>query len=236
MTQQLLTLVDVRAGYGRIEVLKGISLSIREREIVTLIGANGAGKTTTLNTICGLVRSRGGSIKLGGEEIAEMGTASIVAKGLCQVPEGRKLFSDMTVLDNLEMGAFLRKDNLKGDLEKVFALFPILAERRKQLAGSLSGGEQQMCAIARALMAKPRILLLDEPSLGLAPILCRQIFDVVRKLNEEGTTIFLVEQNALAALNLAHRAYVMETGRITLEGEAGKLKEDPRVQEAYLGM
>jgi len=236
VTKKLLELADVRSGYGRIEVLKGISLSILEGEIVTLIGANGAGKTTTLNTVCGLVRSRGGSIKLGGEEISEMGTASIVAKGLCQVPEGRKLFSDMTVLENLEMGAFLRKDDLREDLEKVFALFPILEERRKQMAGSLSGGEQQMCAIARALMAKPKILLLDEPSLGLAPLLCQQIFDVVKRLNGEGTTIFLVEQNALAALNLAHRAYVMETGRITLEGEAAKLKEDPRVQEAYLGM
>ncbi len=239
MSELALQIKGLRAGYGQIEVLHGISLEIRCGEIVTLIGANGAGKSTTLNTTCGLVSRRAGTITLFGEEISGLPTQQIVARGVAQSPEGRRLFSDMTVLENLEMGAFLRTDKelIEKDIAHTYALFPILAERRKQLAGSLSGGEQQMCAIARCLMARPRLMLLDEPSLGLAPLICQQIFDVVRRLNaEDGVTIFLVEQNAKAALKLAHRGYVMETGNILMEGAGDELLEDPRVQEAYLGV
>jgi len=239
MSNVALQLTDVRAGYGQIEVLHGISLTINTGEIVTLIGANGAGKSSTLNTTCGLLRSRGGSIELFGEEISGLQTQQIVARGVAQSPEGRRLFSDMTVLENLEMGAFLRKDKpaIQKDLQHVYELFPILSDRRKQQAGSLSGGEQQMCAIARCLMARPKLMLLDEPSLGLAPLICQTIFGVVKRLNEEeGVTIFLVEQNAQAALKLAHRGYVMETGKILMEGTGAELLEDPRVQEAYLGV
>ena len=236
-TEPILELDCVQSGYGPLEVLRGISIEVHNGEIVTLLGANGAGKSTTLNTICGIVRARFGSIYLSGEEITQMPVHAIVEKGLCQVPEGRKLFGDMSVLENLEMGAYLRNDpsEIRKDLEHCYELFPILAERRKQMAGSLSGGEQQMCAIARALMARPKILLLDEPSLGLAPILVQQIFDIIRRLNEEGTTIFLVEQNANAALRLAHRGYVMETGTITHCDTAEALLSDKSVQEGYLG-
>ncbi|RME02464.1 MAG: ABC transporter ATP-binding protein [Deltaproteobacteria bacterium] len=229
----------VHAGYDRMEVLHGIDLRVEEGEIVTLIGANGAGKTTTLHTICGLVRAKGeSSIRLFGEEISRAPTEEIVGRGISMVPEGRRLFPEMTVLENLRMGAFLRRDEaeIRRDLEHVYELFPVLAERAKQQAGSLSGGEQQMCAIGRGLMARPRILLLDEPSLGLAPLVCETIFRTVQRLNEEGTTIFLVEQNANAALHLAHRGYVIETGRITLEDDARALLENREVRQAYLGI
>jgi len=233
----LLKLNGVTAGYGRLEILHGISLEVAEGEIVTLIGANGAGKTTTLNAICSLVRVRDGTIELAGRDITRAPTNTIVRAGVAQVPEGRKLFAELTVHENLDMGAYLRKDKdgILADLKKVFGLFPILEERQWQTAGSLSGGEQQMCAIGRALMAKPKLLLLDEPSLGLAPLICRQIFDVIRDLNREGTTILLVEQNAHAALRLAHRAYVMETGTIKLTGKAEDLLKDEKVKSAYLG-
>ncbi len=238
MSEVLLALEEVRAGYGPLEVLKGVSLEVRRGEIVTLIGANGAGKTTTLNTISGLIRTRAGSIRLDGEEISTLQPSEIVARGVAQSPEGRRLFSEMTVLENLELGAYLRRDAaaVAADIEEMYAMFPRLAERREQRAGSLSGGEQQMVAIARALMARPRLLLLDEPSLGLAPLICQQIFRTVRELNaREGTTVFIVEQNAHAALELAHRAYVMETGSVTMSGDAKELRDDPRVKAAYLG-
>lgn len=232
-----LRLRGVRSGYGALEVLKGIDLEVREGEIVTLIGANGAGKSTTLKTISGLLAIRAGKITLFGTPVGTLQPHEIVGLGLVQVPEGRRLFGDMTVLENLEMGAYLRRDadGIERDLEHCFALFPRLRERARQRAGSLSGGEQQMCAIARALMARPRVLLLDEPSLGLAPLLVQQIFEIIGRLNREGVTVLLVEQNANAALNLAHRGYVMETGRITLSGPADALLADPKVREAYLG-
>lgn len=234
---EILRLDNVVSGYGRMEVLKGVSLVVNASEIVTIIGANGAGKSTTLNTICGIVRARSGRITLVGKDITGDDTVDVVRRGLTQVPEGRRLFPDLTVKENLELGAFLRKekDGIRESLEHSFELFPVLRDRQKQLAGSLSGGEQQMCAIARALMARPAVLLLDEPSLGLAPMLVRQIFDVIRKLNEEGTTVLLVEQNANMALRIAHRGYVMETGQITLAGSSSDLLKDEKVKEAYLG-
>ncbi|MBI4614557.1 MAG: ABC transporter ATP-binding protein [Planctomycetes bacterium] len=232
-----LLLDDVHSGYGRMSILKGIRLEVKRGEIVALIGANGAGKSTTVNTISGLVRCRQGRILFLGEDITTLPAARRVSRGLVQVPEGRKLFSDLTVLENLEMGSFLRRDRaaVKADLAHVFELFPVLPERRRQLAGSLSGGEQQMCAIARGLMARPNVLLLDEPSLGLAPLLVQQIFGIIRTLNATGTTIFLVEQNANAALRLAHRGYVMETGVLTHAATAPELLADEKVREAYLG-
>ncbi|GIX08144.1 MAG: ABC transporter ATP-binding protein [Candidatus Poribacteria bacterium] len=233
----LLILSDVHAGYGKMEVLHGIDLYADEGEIVTLIGANGAGKTTTLNAICGLVRITEGTVTFRGREITNWPTKDIVRLGMTQVPEGRKLFSELTVRENLEMGAYLRKDRegVRRDMEYVFELFPRLRERAGQLAGSLSGGEQQMCAIARALMARPQLLLLDEPSLGLAPLLVEQIFEILQRLNADGTTLLLVEQNARMALEIADRAYVMETGRIIMQGPAKELIHDPRVRSAYLG-
>ncbi|MCC6739021.1 MAG: ABC transporter ATP-binding protein [Planctomycetia bacterium] len=233
----MLKLSGIRAGYGTLEVLHGVSLEVGAGEIVTLIGANGAGKSTTLNAICSLVKIREGTVELEGKDITRAPTNAIVRAGVAQSPEGRKLFSELTVHENLEMGAYLRRDRdgVAADLKKVFGLFPILEERQWQAAGSLSGGEQQMCAIGRALMARPKLLLLDEPSLGLAPLICQQIFGVIRDLNREGTTILLVEQNAHAALRLAHRAYVMETGAITLSGNAGDLLRDEKVKSAYLG-
>ncbi len=233
----LLELKDARAAYGRLEALHGINISVEQGEIVTIIGANGAGKTTTLNAICGIVRVTGGSILLDGQEIANRPTKDVVRLGLSQVPEGRKLFSELTVAENLEMGAYLRKkgQETRDDMEYVFELFPRLKERRKQPAGSLSGGEQQMCAIGRALMAKPRLLLLDEPSLGLAPLLVKQIFEIIERLQQSGSTILLVEQNAKMALETAQRAYVMETGRLAMEGGAKELLNDPSIQNAYLG-
>ncbi len=225
--------------YGFIHALKGISLEVNDGEIVTLIGANGAGKTTTLRTISGLLRPREGDVIFNGESLLKYKPHEIVAKGIIHVPEGRRVFARMTVQENLEMGAYMRddKDGIQEDLERVFRLFPRLEERRKQLAGTLSGGEQQMLAIGRALMSRPRVLLMDEPSMGLAPVLVEEIFDTIKELNEtQGLTILLVEQNAHMALQIAHRGYVLETGRISISGTAKELAENPEVQRAYLGM
>jgi branched-chain amino acid transport system ATP-binding protein len=235
----MLSLADIHAFYGNIQALKGVTLEIATGEIVTLIGANGAGKTTTLMSICGIVPLRKGEIFFQGEPIHGVEPNRIVAKGISQVPEGRRIFPHLSVVENLEMGAFLRMDKagLKQDLAYVFELFPILEERRHQAGGTLSGGEQQMLAISRALMARPSLLLLDEPSLGLAPLVVRRIFEIIRKINQENsTTIFLVEQNANQALKVAHRGYVMENGRITLSDSAPNLLADQEVRKAYLGI
>ena len=233
----MLELEDLRVGYGNIEALHGISLSVAEGEIVTLIGANGAGKTTTLMTISGCVRARAGAIRFRGRDISGLPPHEIVALGLVQSPEGRKIFPRLTVAENLEMGAFTRRDpdGIAADQKRAFELFPILGERRRQPGGTLSGGEQQMLAIARALMARPKLLLLDEPSLGLAPLVVSRIFEVIRELNRDGATILLVEQNAQMALKAAHRGYVLETGTIAMADAADKLLADPRVRSAYLG-
>ncbi len=233
----LLAIEDVHAGYGLIEVLHGIRVEVQPGEIVALIGANGAGKTTTLLTVSGCLRPRRGRVLLDGREIHELPAHQIVRLGICHSPEGRKIFGRLTVLENLQMGAFTRSDTagIERDLAHAFELFPILAERRGQPGGTLSGGEQQMLAVARALMGKPRLLLLDEPSLGLAPMIAMKIFEVVRRLNAEGMAILLVEQAARLALKLAHRGYVMETGRITMSDRAEVLLNDRRVQDAYLG-
>jgi len=233
----MLEVNDVHAYYGNIHALKGVSLTVEEGEIVTLIGANGAGKSTTLNTICGLLHPQSGTIRLEGQEIHGLPPHTVVARGVSQAPEGRRIFGRLSVQENLEMGAFLRDDaeSIRQDTQRVFDLFPRLEERRRQLGGTLSGGEQQMLAIGRALMAHPRLLLLDEPSMGLAPLLVEDIFRVIRQLNEEGTTILLVEQNALMALSVASRGYVLETGQVVLAGTADDLRENPQVQEAYLG-
>jgi len=235
----MLKLNEIHTYYGNIQALKGVTLEISEGEIVTLIGANGAGKSTTLMSICGVVPPRRGEILFGEKPIHDMAPNDIVALGICQVPEGRRIFPFLTVLENLDMGAFLRKDSakIKSDLDYVLQLFPILAERRNQAGGTLSGGEQQMLAISRALMARPRLLLLDEPSLGLAPLVVRQIFEIIGKINQEQkTTIFLVEQNANLALKVAHRGYVMENGRITLADAAASLLANEAVRKAYLGI
>ncbi len=234
----MLELKNVSTFYGNIQALHDISLTIHQGEIVTLIGANGAGKSTTLMSICGGVPPKSGEILFDGQRIDAMKADRIVRMGISQVPEGRLIFPDMSVMENLDLGAFLRNDTqgIQQDLEYVFELFPILAERRKQMGGTLSGGEQQMLAISRALMARPRLLLLDEPSLGLAPIIIAQIFDIIRKVNKTGTTVFLVEQNANQALKIAHRAYVMENGRITLEDSAQALRSNEDVKKAYLGL
>ncbi|MDQ7779519.1 MAG: ABC transporter ATP-binding protein [Planctomycetota bacterium] len=233
----MLVLDNIHSAYGKIEALKGISLEVNEGEIVTLIGANGAGKSTTLMTICGVNRVKQGTISFKGERIDSLPPHVIVRKGISQAPEGRRIFPRLTVIENLEMGAFVRTDAeaIGKDIEYVFGLFPILRERRQQLGGTLSGGEQQMLAIARALMARPKLLLLDEPSLGLAPIVVAKIFEAIKGLNRQGATIFLVEQNARMALKLAHRGYVLETGRITMNDTAAALLNSRRVQEAYLG-
>jgi len=233
----MLDIEDLRAGYGNIEALHGITLSVGEGEIVTLIGANGAGKTTTLMTISGCVRARAGAIRFRGRDISGLPPHEIVALGLIQSPEGRKIFPRLSVAENLEMGAFTRRDpgGIAADQKRAFELFPILGERRRQPGGTLSGGEQQMLAIARALMARPKLLLLDEPSLGLAPLVVSRIFEVIRELNREGATILLVEQNAQMALKAAHRGYVLETGTIAMADAADKLLADPRVRSAYLG-
>jgi branched-chain amino acid transport system ATP-binding protein len=235
----MLELRNVKTFYGSIQALKGISIKIAEGEIITLIGANGAGKSTTLMSICGIAPPRSGEIFFMGQPIQELSPNKIVALGISQVPEGRRIFPRLTVMENLDMGAFLRPDKggVKKDIDYIFSLFPILAERRAQAGGTLSGGEQQMLAISRALMARPRLLLMDEPSLGLAPIIVRQIFDIIKKINvESNTTIFLVEQNANLALKVAHRGYVMETGRITLSDSAEKLLANDDVRRAYLGI
>jgi branched-chain amino acid transport system ATP-binding protein len=234
----ILRLEDIHTFYGAIHALKGITLEVREREIVTLIGANGAGKSTTLRSINGLNHPRRGRIEFAGQDITNVAPHQVVKMGISQSPEGRKLFSRMSVRENLEMGAFQRTDraSFKEDLDRVYSLFPRLAERQHQKAGTMSGGEQQMCAMGRALMAKPKLLLLDEPSMGLAPIFVERIFEIVREINEQGTPILLVEQNALMALDTAHRGYVLETGRITLADDAKALRENEQVQKAYLGI
>jgi branched-chain amino acid transport system ATP-binding protein len=233
----VLELEGVHTYYGAIHALKGITLDVREGEIVTLLGANGAGKSTTLRSINGLTHPRRGRIRLYGKDITHAKPHDVVAQGVAQSPEGRKLFARMTVLENLEMGAFQRKDRsgLRGDLERVFGLFPRLAERKSQKAGTLSGGEQQMCAIGRALMAHPNLLLLDEPSMGLAPIFVEKIFEIVVEINKQGTPILLVEQNALMALEVADRGYVLETGRIALADDAKALRQNEQVRKTYLG-
>jgi branched-chain amino acid transport system ATP-binding protein len=228
----------VHTYYGTIAALKGISLSVRDKEIVTLIGSNGAGKSTTLRSINGLNQPRRGTIRFMGEEITHTPAHVIVRKGISQSPEGRKLFPRMTVTENLEMGAFQRQDKqgIQEDMDHVFQLFPRLAERRSQKAGTMSGGEQQMCAIGRAMMAKPRLLMLDEPSMGLAPIFVDRIFETIVEINKEGTPILLVEQNALMALDVADRGYVLQTGKIALEGDAKELQQNEDVRKAYLGV
>lgn len=233
----MLVLDNIHTYYGRIHALKGVSLTVEQGEIVTLIGSNGAGKTTTLNTISSILTPREGAIYLDGQRIDHMPAHKVAQLGLSQSPEGRKIFARLTVKENLEMGAFNRKDTseIRADYERALTLFPRLRERLKQPGGTLSGGEQQMLAMGRALMSRPRILLLDEPSMGLAPILVEQIFQIIREINAQGTTILLVEQNAQAALQIAHRGYVMETGRIRLAGSAEALLTDPLVAEAYLG-
>ena len=234
----MLELKDVVVNYGSIAALHGISISIEPGTIVTLVGANGAGKTTTLRTISGVVRPKSGTITFGGEDITELAPHKIVGRGLAQSPEGRMVFANLTVMENLRMGAYLRNDkpNIIKDLEYIFGVFPRLKEREKQTAGTLSGGEQQMLAIGRALMSKPKCLMLDEPSLGIAPILVQTIFEKIVEINRElGLTILLVEQNANLALEVSHRGYVLETGRIILSDTAAALRTDPQVRECYLG-
>ena len=229
---------NIHTYYGKIHALKGISLTVDKGEIVTLIGSNGAGKTTTLRTICGLIKPRQGSILLDGDNLTAYQAHELVYKGIAMVPEGRGIFSRLSVLENLELGAFARRDKvgIRQDFERVFVLFPRLKERRKQLAGTLSGGEQQMLATGRALMARPRLLLMDEPSMGLAPVLVESIFNTIKEINREGTTILLVEQNALMALSIANRGYVLQTGLIVLNDTAENLKKNDVVQKSYLGI
>lgn len=234
MSTSLLQLLDIHTGYGPVDVLKGISLSVGEGEIVAVLGANGAGKSTMLMTICGINHCRQGHITFAGQPISNLPAHEIVTRGISQVPEGRRIFPRLTVRENLEMGAFHRQLN-GSDLEKIFASFPILKERQNQLGGTLSGGEQQMLAISRALMAKPKLLLLDEPSLGLAPMIVLKIFDIIRNISKQGTTILLVEQNANMALHVAHRGYVLETGRIVMEDSAVNLMNNEQVKRSYLG-
>src|SRR4051794_27357021 len=234
----MLELANVHTFYGNIHALQGISVQVQDGEIVTLIGANGAGKSTTLRTISGILQPRDGEIRLDGQRINAVPPHEIVGRGVCQVPEGRRIFSRMTVRENLEMGAFSRKDTstIKSDMDRVFELFPRLLERASQKGGTLSGGEQQMLAIGRALMARPKILLLDEPSMGLAPILVETIFQTIVEINSQGVTVLLVEQNAVMALQIAHRGYVLETGEIVLADSAESLRQNETVQKAYLGI
>ncbi len=233
----LLTVQDLKVSYGGIEALKGVSFHVDEGEIVTLIGANGAGKSTTLRTIAGLVPASAGAIAYDGKQITGMDTQKIVERGVVLVPEGRRVFANLTVLENLRIGAYLRKDDagVMQDIEHVYSLFPRLKERHWQMAGTLSGGEQQMLAVGRALMAKPRLIMMDEPSLGLAPLIVQDIFDIIGRINAEGVTVLLIEQNANAALRIAHRGYVLETGHITMTGTGMELLENEEVKQAYLG-
>ncbi|MCH4157457.1 MAG: ABC transporter ATP-binding protein [Acidaminococcaceae bacterium] len=233
----MLKVDNINVFYGAIHAIKGISIDVSDGEIVTLIGSNGAGKSTTLRTISGLMKPKTGTIKFEDKDITGVSAHKIVGMGLCQVPEGRHVFSNMTVMENLQLGAYLRKDKagISQDLEEVFKKFPRLLERKLQVAGTLSGGEQQMLAMGRALMSRPRLLLLDEPSMGLAPLLVKEIFNIIKEINESGTTILLVEQNAKMALDIADKAYVLETGRITLAGTAKELQNSEAVQKAYLG-
>ena len=233
----MLKIENINVYYGAIHALKGISVDVKEGEIVTLIGANGAGKSTILRTVSGLLRAKTGNIVFEGKSISTMPAEEIVKLGISQVPEGRRIFANMTVEENLELGAYIRKDKsgVSKDIAKVFERFSRLGERRKQIAGTLSGGEQQMLAIGRGLMSQPRLMLLDEPSMGLAPLLVKEIFSIIKEINASGTTILLVEQNAHMALSIAHQAYVLETGRITLAGTAKELSESEAVRKAYLG-
>ena len=235
MSDTILSIKDLKVSYGGIEAVKGISFDVKRGEIVTLIGANGAGKSSTLRSIAGLVRPSGGSITFEGEDITNADPTGIVKRGITLVPEGRRIFADLTVLENLKIGAYLRRDDIKEDLEWVYSLFPRLKERSWQAGGTLSGGEQQMLAVGRALMSRPKLIMMDEPSLGLAPIVVRGIFDIIRELNQRGTTILLIEQNANMALQTANTGYVLETGRITLSGSGGELLKNEAVQAAYLG-
>jgi branched-chain amino acid transport system ATP-binding protein len=236
----LLELDDVNVAYGRIQALRGITLRVEEGQIVALIGANGAGKTTTMKAISGILGLQSGSMRFDGEDLSKVRADLRVVRGICQVPEGRGIFPGMTVAENIDMGAFVRKDRrspeFAADLERVYEIFPRLSERRDQAGGTLSGGEQQMLAIGRALMARPRLLLLDEPSMGLAPQFIAQIFRVIEEINAQGTTVLLVEQNATQALGLAHEAYVLETGEVTRSGTGAELLADPTIQDAYLGV
>ena len=235
MSETILKIEDLQVRYGGIEAVKGISFDVQQGQIVTLIGSNGAGKSSTLRTISGLVKPSGGKITFQGEDITGKDPTQIVTQGVTLVPEGRRIFPDMTVLENLKIGAYLRKDDLSEDLEWVYSLFPRLKERRRQVAGTLSGGEQQMLAMGRALMSNPKLLMLDEPSMGLAPILIEQIFQIIEDLHKAGTTILLVEQNAQMALSIATRGYVLETGKITMTGTGQELLHDDNVRKAYLG-
>ena len=234
----MLEINDIHTYYGNIHALKGISLTVEKGEIVTLIGSNGAGKTTTLRSICGLQKPRQGNILLEGEDIGPFKAHEIVTKGVAMVPEGRGIFARLTVAENLDLGAYTRhdRDSIQKDLERVYTIFPRLKERQRQIAGTLSGGEQQMLATGRALMTHPHLLLMDEPSMGLAPVLVEAIFDVIKAINNEGTTILLVEQNALMALSIAHRGYVIQPGQIVLQDTAANLKSNEMVQKAYLGV
>ena len=233
----MLIVKDLAVSYGAIKALRGISFNVNEGEIITLIGSNGAGKTTTLHSLSNIIKKVGGSVRFLDEDITSMAPDMIVKRGLIHVPEGRRIFANMSVKENLEMGAFTRKDkiNIKPDLEQVYDMFPRLRERLKQFAGTLSGGEQQMLAMGRALMSKPKLLLLDEPSMGLAPILVDEIFSIIQRINKAGTTILLVEQNAYKALSIANRAYILETGLVTKSGEASILIKDNAIKAAYLG-
>ena len=234
--ERLLALKDVHTYYGHIHALKGVTLEVNRGEIVTLIGSNGAGKTTTLKTISGLLHPRSGTVHLETQDISHVPAHALVRQGIGHAPEGRRIFGRLTVLENLQMGAFTRHaGEMAAGLDRVYTLFPRLKERLGQVGGTLSGGEQQMLAIGRALMSQPRVLLLDEPSLGLSPILVQQIFGIIKEINAQGTTVLLVEQNALQALNVAHRGYVLQTGRVVLSGSARELREDPTVRQAYLG-
>lgn len=232
----MLKVDNINVHYGVINAIKNVSFEVNEGEIVALIGANGAGKTSTMHAISGLLKITDGSISFMGEDISKMPAHKIVTYGLAQVPEGRRIFSQLTVEENLEMGAYLRTDNkVEDDLENVYKRFPRLKERKKQMAGTLSGGEQQMLAMGRALMSKPKLLLLDEPSMGLSPILVNEIFEIIKEINKDGVTVLLVEQNANKALSIAHRAYVLETGSVTISGSAKEVADNPKVREAYLG-
>ncbi len=232
---ELLKIEDLKVSYGGIEAVRGISFDVKEGEIVTLIGANGAGKSSTLRTISGLEKPVGGKVTFNGEDITGVNAADIVAKGLMMVPEGRRIFPNLSVIENLRIGAYLRKDSLDEDIEKVYEYFPRLKERSWQAGGTLSGGEQQMLAVGRALMGRPKLLMMDEPSLGLAPIVVQGIFEIIRQIHDAGTTVLLVEQNANMALHVADRAYVIENGKITMEGTGKELLEDEKVRAAYLG-
>jgi branched-chain amino acid transport system ATP-binding protein len=235
MNDTILTVKDLTVHYGGIEAVKGISLEVREGEIVTLIGANGAGKSSTLRSIAGLVKPAGGEITFRGDNITGRDSAVIVKKGITLVPEGRRIFPDLTVLENLKVGAYLRSDDIAGDIQWVYELFPRLKERSWQAGGTLSGGEQQMLAVGRALMARPKLIMMDEPSLGLAPLVVKDIFSIIKQINQQGVTILLIEQNANMALKVADKAYVMETGRITLSGTGRELLTNDAVRAAYLG-